>query len=804
MIGTFLQDLRFTFRSLRRRPGFLAVAVLTLALGIGANTAIFSVVHAVLLSALPYPDPDRLVAIWASRGTEKQILTAYTDVQDFRARSRSFVDIGVVRGQSVNLTGGDTPERVGGEFVTAEMFGVLGLKAARGRVFTPEETRPGTEAAVAVLSDGMWRGRLGADPNIVGRTLTLNGRPCVVIGVLGPGQQSPFGAMIDVWLPVTAIPSGATNFLRGQRNVWAVGRMRPGVSVDDAQHELSAIAAGLSREYPAENAEIGVTVLSLREQIAGPLRPALLTLLAAVILVLLVACANVANLQLARALSRRSELSLRAALGAGRGRLFRQLFTETVVLSLIGGLAGVWLAVLAVDLLVKGFPGGMPNDVPVAVNLPVLLFSLGVTLLAALVSGLAPAWYGLRASLAEGLKARGIGSVFGRLDPRSALIVGELGLCVVLLVGGGLLIRSLMRMQEVHPGFEPQRVLTFQFRLPSVKYQEPEQMAAFFGQAVERVRQVPGVTSAGLVSATPLSGNWGSTGYVIAGQAAPPPGQEPVAQFSLVSDRYFKTMEIPLLAGREFDPRDRIASTPVVIVNQELARRAWPGESPVGKLIKEADDSVWLTVAGVVGNVRQGSLGEETMPQLYRPVLQRPMLFSNVVARTAGDPLAALPAIQKAIWAVDRDQPMWAPYSMEQLLDRSMSRLRFTMVLLSVFAIVALVLAAVGVYGVISFIVTQRTREVGIRIAVGATPSQAVAPILHHGIRLILAATLLGGLAALAGTRLLRDQLFALSPADPPTYTAVALGLGLVAFLACWLPARRATRLDPMLSLRSE
>ena len=804
MIGTFLQDLRFTFRSLRRRPGFLAVAVLTLALGIGANTAIFSVVHAVLLSALPYPDPDRLVAIWASRGTEKQILTAYTDVQDFRARSRSFVDIGVVRGQSVNLTGGDTPERVGGEFVTAEMFGVLGLKAARGRVFTPEETRPGTEAAVAVLSDGMWRGRLGADPNIVGRTLTLNGRPCVVIGVLGPGQQSPFGAMIDVWLPVTAIPSGATNFLRGQRNVWAVGRLRPGASVVDAQRELSAIAAGLSREYPAENAEIGVTVLSLREQIAGPLRPALLTLLAAVILVLLVACANVANLQLARALSRRSELSLRAALGAGRGRLFRQLFTETVVLSLIGGLAGVWLAVLAVDLLVKGFPGGMPNDVPVAVNLPVLLFSLGVTLLAALVSGLAPAWYGLRASLAEGLKARGIGSVFGRLDPRSALIVGELGLCVVLLVGGGLLIRSLMRMQEVHPGFEPQRVLTFQFRLPSVKYQEPEQMAAFFGQAVERVRQVPGVTSAGLVSATPLSGNWGSTGYVIAGQAAPPPGQEPVAQFSLVSDRYFKTMEIPLLAGREFDPRDRIASTPVVIVNQELARRAWPGESPVGKLIKEADDSVWLTVAGVVGNVRQGSLGEETMPQLYRPVLQRPMLFSNVVARTAGDPLAALPAIQKAIWAVDRDQPMWAPYSMEQLLDRSMSRLRFTMVLLSVFAIVALVLAAVGVYGVISFIVTQRTREVGIRIAVGATPSQAVAPILHHGIRLILAATLLGGLAALAGTRLLRDQLFALSPADPPTYTAVALGLGLVAFLACWLPARRATRLDPMLSLRSE
>ena len=346
--------------------------MLTLALGIGANTAIFSVVHAVLLSALPYPDPDRLVAIWASRGTEKQILTAYTDVQDFRARSRSFVDIGVVRGQSVNLTGGETPERVGGEFVTAEMFRVLGLTAARGRVFTPEETRPGTEAAVAVLSDGMWRGGSAPIPTSSDAPSRLNGRPCVVIGVLGPGQQSPFGAMIDVWLPVTAIPSGATNFLRGQRNVWAVGRLRPGVAVGDAQRELSAIAAGLSREYPAENAEIGVTVLSLRSRSRARCGPALLTLLAAVVLVLLVACANVANLQLARALSRRSELSLRAALGAGRGRLFRQLFTETVVLSLIGGLAGVWLAILAVDLLVIGFPGGMPNDVPVSVNLPVL------------------------------------------------------------------------------------------------------------------------------------------------------------------------------------------------------------------------------------------------------------------------------------------------------------------------------------------------------------------------------------------------------------------------------------------------
>ena len=804
MIGTLSQDLRFTFRSLRRRPGFVAVAVLTLALGIGANTAIFSVVHAVLLSSLPYPEPDRLVAIWGSRGNERQILTAYTDIEDWRVQSRSFSGIGVIRGQSVNLTGGDTPDRVGGEFITAEAFTVLGLRAGRGRLFTPEETRPGTDAAVAVVSDAMWRGRLGSDPSVIGRTLVLNGRPSVVIGVLARGEVSPFGAVTDVWLPITGIPSGPSNFERGQRNVWGVGRLRPGVSVAEAQRELSTLAAKLAAESPATNAGIGVTVLSLRDQIAGPIRPALLTLLAAVVLVLLVACANVANLQLARALSRRPELSLRAALGASRSRLFGQLFTETLVFAVLGGLAGVWVAVLAVDLLVQALPGGLPNGTPVAVNLPVLFFSLGVTLFAAMISGLAPAWYGLRAGLAEGLKTRGTGSWLGRLDPRSVLVVGELVLCLVLLVGDGLLLRSLVRMQEVHPGFEPRNLLTFQFRLPSVKYQEPEQMAAFFGQAVERVRGVPGVTSAALVSATPMSGNFGSTGYLIAGKPAPAPGLEPVAHHSTVSDGYFETMQIPLLAGREFDSRDRLGSAPVVIVNQELARREWPNESAVGKLLKEADDSVWLTVAGVVGNVRQQSLGEEISPQVYRPVLQTPRLFSNVVARTSGDPLALTASVQAAVWTVDRDQPMWSVSSMDQLLGRSMGRLRFTMTLMSVFAAVAVVLAAIGVYGVISFLVTQRTREVGIRIAVGATPSQAVVPILSHGLRLIFVATLLGVLAAIAGTRFLTEQLFELRPTDPPTYAVVALGLALVAFLACWLPARRATRLDPMTSLRSE
>lgn len=804
MRDVLLQDLRYALRGLRQRPGFAAVAVMTLALGIGGNTAIFSVVHAVLLSPLPYPEADRLVAIWGAHGNDRQILTAYADVEDWQKQNRSFAGIGVVRGQSVNLTGGDTPDRVGGEFVTSEAFTVLGLRAARGRLFTEAETRPGSDVAVAVISDQMWRTRLGNDPAAVGRILVLNGRPRVVIGVLGPGQQSPFGAAIDVWLPVTAIPSGATNFERGVRNVWAVGRLKPGVTLVEGQRELSELAGRLASQYPASNTGMGVTVLSLRDQIAGPIRPALLTLLAAVSLVLLVACANVANLQLVRALARGPELSLRAALGAGRGRLFRQLFTETLVLTVLGGAAGIWLAVVAVDPLVAAIPGGLPNDTPVNLSRPILLFSLGLTLLAALASGLTPAWFGLRASLAEGLKPRGLGFHAGWLDPRSALVVGELGLCLVLLIGTGLLLRSLVHMQEVRPGFEPGNLLTFQFRLPAVKYQAPEQQAAFFSQALARVRLVPGVRAAALVSATPLSGNWASTGYLVADRPAPAPGQEPIAQSNLISDEYFRTMQIPLLEGREFDSGDRRGSLPVAIINQELARREWPGASPLGRLIKEADDSLWLTVAGVVGNARQLTLGEEIAPQLYRPVLQAPMLFSNIVARTAGDPLAFAPAVREAIWAVDRDQPVWAVTSMERLLGRGMGRLRFTLLLVSVFGLVALVLAGIGVYGVIAFLVTQRTREVGIRIAIGATPSQAVAPILGHGVRVIVLGTVLGLLAAGAATRLLASQLFELSPTDPPTYATVALGLAAVALLASWLPARRAARVDPVVALRSQ
>jgi putative ABC transport system permease protein len=657
---------------------------------------------------------------------------------------------------------------------------------------------------VVVLADRTWRNRFGGAPDILGRTLTLNGRPYVVIGVTAPDYQSPFGP-IDLWLPITAVPSPAT-FQRGVFNVWAVGRLKPGVTLDEGRQDLGLIASRLGSEFPASNAGFGVAALSLREQIAGPIRPALLTLLGAVALVLLIACANVANLQLARAAARRHELTLRMALGAGRSRLVRQLLTESLLLSLCGGAFGVLLAVFAVGALAASVPGGLPAFGPVGVSPAVLLFSAGITALAGVIFGVAPAWYLSQVNLHDMLKQRGSASADGtaRFDIRNAFVAAELALCIILLVCATLLTRSLGRLQQIQPGFEPANLITFQFRLPTVKYAKPEQISAFLSQALEQVRQVHGVRDAALVSAAPFTGNWGTTNYVIEGRPAPDPGHEPPALTSLVSDGYFTTMRIPVLAGRDFDPRDRMGSLPVVIINQELARREWPGESPIGKRLRDASDSTWLTVAGVVGNAKQLTLGEEPRPQIYLPVLQQPRIFSNVMARTEGDPLALAPRIRAAIWTVDRDQPVWSIYSMDQLLSRSTARLRFTMMLTGAFATVALLLGALGVYGVMAFAVTQRTREVGIRIAIGARPSQVVGLVLARGLRVTAIATVLGLVASLGATRLLTSQLFGVAPSDPVTYGGVTLTLVAVALVACWLPARRAARTDPLIALRAE
>jgi len=801
-VDSVIQDLRYAIRTLLKSPGFTLVAVLTLALGIGANTAIFSVVDAVLLRPLPYPASDRLVAIWGSFGADRERVTAYTDVMDFRAQNTSFEAIGVERGESVNLTGRETPERLNGEFVTADVFGVLGAKAAQGRTFTAEETTPGSGREVAVLSYDAWKTRFGADPGILGRPLLLNARPHVVIGVMPPGFTSPFGPT-DVWLPITSIPSPET-FDRGVQNVWAIGRLRAGTTLARARNDLGTIARRLAAQYPTSNAGWGVTLIPLREQVAGDVGPALLILLAAVGLVLLIACANVANLQLARGAARRHEITVRASLGAGRARLVRQLLTESLLVSAAGGAAGLLLAAWATGALVRAVPGGVPSFEPVRMDGAVLLFTAGAAVFAALLFGLAPALAVSRADLGDALRVRAPEGRRGGAGLRSGLVVAELALCMVLMASAGLLLRSVGRMRRVDPGFDPGNLLTFEFRLPRAKYRDAAAMAAFFERVVPQLRAVPGVAGAALVGATPFTGNWDDVAYTVADRPEPEAGRAPKALRDAVSDGYFGTMRIPLVAGRDFDARDRAGALPVVIVSRELARREWPGASALGKRIRPVGDSAWSTVVGVVGDSRQRTLGEDLRPRLYVPVLQSPMAFSNVVARTTGDPLALAPSVRAALWSVDPDQPVWEVTSMDRLLARSMRQERFTTLLTGLFAALALLLAAVGVYGVMAYTVSQRTREVGIRLAVGATPGQVVGLVLGQGVRVTAAATVLGLAGGLAAARLIQGQLFGVGPDDPLTFVIVPAVLAGVALLACWLPARRAARVDPVVALRSE
>ena len=798
------QDGAHAVRQLRKAPGFAVVAIVTLALAIGANSAFFSVVSAVLLRPLPYPAADRLTVLWGARGDQKQTLVSIPDVQEWRARNRTFEDIGIVRSQSVNLTGGDAPDRLVGSFVTAGTLRLLGARASIGRLFTEEETTEGSGRPVAVLSHAAWETRFGSDPRVLGRTLTLNGRPHVVIGVTSPGFKDPFGQE-EVWLPITSAPN-ANWFTRDNPSVWAVGRLKPGVTLDQARRDLSLITRRLAQEYPATNAGSDASVFSMRDNVVGQVRPALLIVLGFVGVVLLIACANVANLQLARAASRRSEISLRAALGAGRGRLIRQLLTESLVLSAIGGGVGLALAYWMIRGLVAAVPGGLPVFGEVGLDRSVLLFSAVITIATGLLFGAMPAVHAARADLGDSLRSRAAdGPIGGRVDIRNAFVAVQLALCIVLLVGAGLLTRSLIALQRVNLGFDPENLLTAEFRLPATKYRTPEQIDQFMTRAIGAIRAVPGIRSAALLNSVPLSGNWASTGYLPAGQADPGPGLQPTAQINGVTDGFFRTMGIPLLQGREFEAADRADSPPVAILNQELARRVWPKQSALGKRLKIfGPPDVWVTVVGVVANVKQFTLGEPAGAQLYQPKSQFSGIFASVVARTDGDPMALGNAMRAAIWSVDPEQPVWKIRSMRSLLDRDLAPQKFTMVLTGSFALLALLLAAVGVYGVMSYAVAQRTREIGIRMALGAARSQVVRMVLGRGARIVAVAAALGLLIASGAARLLRSQLFGVAANDLLTFVTVPVALAVVALLACYLPARRAAGVDPVIALRSE
>ena len=796
-----LSDLRFAVRVLVAKPLHTLAIVLTLALAIGANAAIFSVVEAVLLQPLPYADAQRIAVMWATHGNDRRVLTAYSDVEEWRRQSRAFETIGVMRGQSVNLTGGTTPGRLGGLFVGADAFTVLGAHAALGRLFTSEESTPGSASEVVVLSHDAWTNRFGADPGIVGRALTLNARPHVVVGVLSADFTSPFGPT-DVWLPIPSIPTKHT-FDRGYQNVWAVGKLASGRTLRDAQTELGAIAARLAAEYPDTNAGVGTAVVSLREQVAGDVRPALLTILAAVIVVLLIACANIANLQLARGAARQREMSLRSALGASRSRLVRQLLTESLLVSISSGAVGLLLGVVATRALADFARDIVPAFGTIGIDTGVVVFSIALIVLTAIICGVSPAYYASHARTSSLGQRTTDDASSGRA--RRAFVVAELALALVLLVGAGLLARTIERLGREDPGFAPADVLTFQFRLPASKYADDASRAAFFAAALDKVRGVAGVTSAALVTATPFSGNFGQGAYLTDRAPTQPASGGPVAGTNAVSDGYFRTMRIPLVEGRDFEERDRVGTQKVAIVNAEFARREWPGTSAIGRRVRiVADGSDWLVVVGVAGNAKQIALSDAPTPQIYAPMLQQPSLFGNVVARTLGDPLASANAVRAAIWAVDPDQPVWSIRSMDELLARSTSQLRLTTTLGAAFAGAGLLLALIGVYGVMSFMVAQRTREVGIRLAIGAKPAQVVAMILAEGARITGIAIVIGWLAALAATRWLESQLFGVAAVDPATYAGIAAVLAAVALLACWLPARRAARVEPNVALRYE
>jgi putative ABC transport system permease protein len=802
-MGSLLQDIGYGLRVLRKRPGPTLAVVLCLAIGIGANTAIFSVVDAVLLRPLPYPEPDRLVVVrdvYRAAGEESETPASAPNFVAWREHNRVFSDLAAINHRNYTLTGeeGDA-EYVRGARVSWSLFPMLGVQPQIGRLFTADEDRP--EAPfMALLSDGLWHRRFGADPGVLGKTLTVNDTPFVVVGVLPPGFQFPDG--VDIWAPVRLDMANLPSW----HDLDVVARLKPGVSLEQAQADLGRIAERLARELPDSNAGWGVKVLSLRQVLEGDVRPALLVLLGAVAFVLAIACANVANLELARITERDRELAVRVALGAGQGRIVRQLLVESVLLSLLGGAAGLLLASASLRPLVALSPVEVAVFRNVSINGRVLAFTLVVAVLTGLLFGLVPALKTSRPEIHSLLKegARGSTGIGGRRF-RSTLVMIETGLALVLLVGAGLMLRSFWHLGEVDPGFDPDGLLTVRVNLPGSSYPEPEQRATFYRKVVERIAVFPGVQGTAVTTTLPLARENITDEFTVEGRPTPP-GEIAMTNSRMVSPDYFRVLGIPLRAGRLFTMADDASAAGVVIVSESMARRYWPDQDPVGRKVKRgnlASERPWLTVVGVVGDVKDTGLDLDSGPTWYMPFAQNPWNGANLVVRTDREPLSLAPAVRQAVQTVDPNQAIYDVATMEQLIAGTIARPRFSAVLLLVFAATALLLAMVGLYAVLSYSVRQRRHEIGVRMALGARPSDVLRMVLRQGLTLAVAGIALGLAAALLLTRLLRAQLFEVSPTDPWTYAALSLGLAAVALAANFLPARKATRVDPVVSLRS-
>ena len=807
---TFWQDLRFGFRQLLGKPGFAAIATLSLALGIGANTAIFSLVDAVLLRPLPFHDPDRLVVVWedAAKIGFPRNTPAPANYADWKARNRVFEDMAAITWRGFNLTDEGEPEKVEAQAVTANFFPLLGVKPDLGRVFNREEDQPGRNN-VAVISYGLWQRRFGGDPALIGKEILLDGQKYMVIGVMPSGFQF-LSKEVGLWVPAAFSPQELAN--RGSHYLTVVARLKPEVALQEARADVAAITQRINRDNPVSwsGFELGSVVISLREQLAGDVRPALITLLVAVGFVLLIACANIANLLLARGAARFREVAVRTALGAGRGRIVRQLLTESVSLAVAGGLAGLLFAWSCFSFLKQIIPDNMALNAGVRIDARIFGFTLLLSFLTGIVFGLAPALQAAKIDLNEALKQGGgrTGTGAGHRRLRSALVVIEIALALVLLVGAGLLIRAFLRLRALDVGVDPENVLTLRTMLPRNKYGELPKRDAFYLQVLERVRALPGVVSAGYTTAMPLTWKGGTNGFSIEGRGQGP-GQD--AQSRQVSAGYMETMGVKLRQGRFLDERDDAQAQPVAVINETMARQFWPGEGALGKRFKLGpfdSQNPWVTVVGVVGDVKEMGLEAPAKAEMFFPYQQLPRMLWNMprdlAVRTTGDPMSVAAAARQAVWSVDRNQPVSNVRTMNEILAEEVAQRRIGMTLLAAFAALALALASLGIYGVLSYSVAQRRQEIGVRMALGAGRKDVMRMVLADGMRLAAAGVAVGLGVSFALTRLMAGLLFGVSASDLRTLAGVTLLLTLVALVACYIPARRATKVDPMIALRYE
>jgi predicted permease len=808
---TLLQDIRYGWRMLAKSPGFTIVAVLTLAIGIGANTAIFTVVNAAVFHSLPYQSPDRLVHLWETRPAREftQMEASRPNLLEWRASNHVFSDLAGYTGMDFSLTGRGAPQRIYGARVTANFFDVLGVQPILGRAFRADEDRPGG-ARIALLTYGLWAGHFGSDPAIIGQALTLNGEAYTIAGVLPREFQFAKRGQAEVWVPLNPSPDEA-----GRRTfhwVNVIGRLRPGVTAAQAQDEMTRLAQRLATEYPEANSGSGIRVVPLREEIIGPVQPVLFALLGAVGLVLLIACVNVANLLLARAEVRQKEIAVRLALGATRWRLLRQVLTESCILALCGGALGAILAQWGVNVILSRLPGTVLARMPylrgLSPDLGVLEFTLAISLLTGIVFGLVPALQASRLDLQDALKegSRTAGRT-AQHRLRDVLVVSEIALSLVLLAGAGLLMKSLVRLLQVDPGFATDNLLTLQISTPPINYSDQKRNTNFARQLLERVQNLPGVQGSGLIDVTPLNGG-GTSSFTVEGRPAPPPGQKPEANGRDASPNYFRVMQIPLLRGRFFTDHDTSDSPLVLIVNKTLADRVFPNQNPVGhRLIFKFGSAPFVTeIVGVVGDEKLSALDQKTTPVIYRPTFQSNDTDVTLIVRSSMNPQNLTTEVRAEIANLDPTVLVSSAVTVKKIISDSPSVFirRFPALLIGVFAVLAVLLSAVGIYGVLSYLVTQRTREIGVRMALGAQPGNILRLLLGEGLRLAALGIAIGLVVAVGAMRLLTGLLFGVLPTDPSILLAVTGLIAAVTLAACSVPARRATRVDPMVALRYE